>query len=59
MRRFQKPKRPRQTCPVCHRLVAIDRLGRYSGHGPGAWRASEVNASGCDGSYRMAQPTKG
>lgn len=56
VRRFQRPKRDRQLCPVCHRLIAVDRLGRYEGHGPGSWA---THGASCDGRYRMAIPPSG
>jgi len=55
MRRFQSPKRPRQNCPICNRLVAVDRLGRLTGHGPGTTGGSGIKGGSCDGSYRMAE----
>jgi hypothetical protein len=37
----------RVCCPQCDRIVAVDRLGRYVGHGPYA---------SCPGSFEMVQP---
>ena len=45
-------QRPRQRCPICDRLIAIDnrfRLSRHGGYLLGFYAE-------CEGSYMMARP---
>src|SRR5690242_11837173 len=47
-----RPKRQRQRCPACGRLVAIDPLGRYARHGV---EHGELGACGSSGAVALAQ----
>jgi hypothetical protein len=45
---FRRDKPRRRRCPYCGKNVAVDRLGRFIGHG-------DVTRSGCAGSWEFCR----